>query len=199
MDGGQVQGHQRVEHHVEADALGGDQRPPAGDLTDLISRKHSERATVTVKPDDTLLTAYGRMKLYDISQLPVLNGEGAIAGIIDEEDLLFAVVRNRDKFKDPVKSAMTYRVETLDASAKMEALLPVFESELGSIGRAREDVPILVSIEVDDLGGDLGATVAHWQARGAAEVIVHDVKAIELDGVLSLRPDRSTTGAADPR
>jgi cystathionine beta-synthase len=101
-------------------------RPPRGDLTDLITRRHSERATVTVKPDDKLLTAYGRMKLYDISQLPVLDEDGKIAGIIDEEDLLFAVVRNRDKFKDPVKSAMTYRVETLDANEKMEALLPVF-------------------------------------------------------------------------
>ncbi|HBK90700.1 MAG TPA: cystathionine beta-synthase [Parvularcula sp.] len=101
-------------------------RPPKGDLTDLITRKHSERATVTVKPDDTLMIAYGRMKLYDISQLPALNEDGTLAGIIDEEDILFAVVRNRDKFKDPVKSAMTYRVETLDAAEKMEELLPVF-------------------------------------------------------------------------
>ncbi|MGF1544672.1 MAG: pyridoxal-phosphate dependent enzyme [Parvularculaceae bacterium] len=101
-------------------------RAPRGDLTDLVSRKHSERATVTVKPDDTLMTAYGRMKLYDISQLPVLNDGGAIEGLLDEEDILFAVVRNRDKFRDPVKSAMTYRVETLDAGRPMEDLLPVF-------------------------------------------------------------------------
>ena len=101
-------------------------RAPKGDLTDLITRRHSERATVTVKPDDSLMVAYGRMKLYDISQLPVLNEIGTIEGLLDEEDILFAVVRNRDKFKDPVKSAMTYRVETLDAEAPMEDLLPVF-------------------------------------------------------------------------
>jgi cystathionine beta-synthase len=101
-------------------------RAPKGDLTDLITRRHSEHATVVVKPDDRLLTAYGRMKLYDISQLPVLNEDGSIAGIIDEEDILFSVVRNREKFKDPVKSAMTYRVETLDAARPMEELLPVF-------------------------------------------------------------------------
>ncbi|MEM9706900.1 MAG: pyridoxal-phosphate dependent enzyme [Pseudomonadota bacterium] len=101
-------------------------RQPKGDLTDLVSRRHSERATVTVKPDDTLMTAYGRMKLYDISQLPVLTDDGSIEGLLDEEDILFAVVRNREKFKDPVKSAMTYRVETLEASKPMEDLLPVF-------------------------------------------------------------------------
>ena len=101
-------------------------RPPKGDLTDLVSRRHSERATVTVKADDTLMIAYGRMKLYDISQLPVLDDDGKIIGLLDEEDLLFAVVRNRDKFRDPVKSAMTYRVETLEADRPMEDLLPVF-------------------------------------------------------------------------
>lgn len=101
-------------------------RAPKGDLTDLISRRHSERATVTVKPDDTLMQAYGKMKLYDISQLPVLDDDGAVTGLLDEEDLLFAVVRNRDKFQDPVKSAMTYRVETVEASQDMQSLLPIF-------------------------------------------------------------------------
>ncbi|MEL6112466.1 MAG: pyridoxal-phosphate dependent enzyme [Pseudomonadota bacterium] len=101
-------------------------RPPKGDLTDLITRRHSDHATITVKPDDTLMIAHGRMKLYDISQLPVLDEHGTVVGLLDEEDLLFAVVRNREKFKDPVKSAMTYRVETLDVTAKMEELLPIF-------------------------------------------------------------------------
>ena len=101
-------------------------REPKGDLTDLISRKHSEKATITVSPKDTLMVAHGRMKLYDISQLPVLNDDGSLAGLIDEEDLLFAIVRNRDKFKDPVESAMTHRVETVEASTALENLLPVF-------------------------------------------------------------------------
>ncbi|MBT8472458.1 MAG: pyridoxal-phosphate dependent enzyme [Marinicaulis sp.] len=101
-------------------------REPKDDLTDLITRRHSERATVTVKPDDTLMQAYGKMKLYDISQLPVLGDEGEVQGLLDEEDLLFAVVRNHDKWGDPVKSAMTYRVETLEATRPIEDLLPVF-------------------------------------------------------------------------
>ena len=101
-------------------------RPPKGDLTDLITRRHSERATITVKPDDTLMSAYGKMKLYDISQLPVLEDDGTVAGLLDEEDLLFSIVRNRDKFRDPVKSAMTYRVETVDSKLDMQSLLPIF-------------------------------------------------------------------------
>ena len=56
---------------------------------------------VTIAPDDTLLTAYGRFKLYDVSQLPVLE-DGKVVGIIDESDVLLAVVREPAHFAEPV-------------------------------------------------------------------------------------------------
>jgi cystathionine beta-synthase len=101
-------------------------RPPKDDLRDLISRRHDDHATVTCKPDDTLMQAYGRMKLYDISQLPVLDPEGGVVGLLDEEDILFSVVRDKSKFQEPVKAAMTYRVETVDVNKGIEELLPIF-------------------------------------------------------------------------
>jgi len=60
-----------------------------GDLRDLITRRHDEQATVTIGPDDKLMAAYARMKLYDISQIPVLES-GKVIGIVDEWDLLTA-------------------------------------------------------------------------------------------------------------
>jgi alkanesulfonate monooxygenase SsuD/methylene tetrahydromethanopterin reductase-like flavin-dependent oxidoreductase (luciferase family) len=69
-----------------------------------------------------------------------------------------------------------------------DTLLPVFEAELSAAGRARADVPVLVSVEVEDLGGDLAELRSRWADRGAAELIVHDVKASELDAVLKLAP-----------
>ncbi len=101
------------------------QRERTGDLRDLITRRHSERATVTVAPDDTLMTAYSRMKLYDVSQVPVLEG-GEVVGIIDESDLLLAVYDNQAGFREPVRSAMTARLETVDSKASLESLLPIF-------------------------------------------------------------------------
>ena len=101
------------------------QRERMGDLRDLISRRHAERATVTVAPDDTLMTAYSRMKLYDVSQLPVLQG-GEVVGIIDESDLLLAVYDNEAAFREPVRSAMTARLETVDSRTSLESLLPIF-------------------------------------------------------------------------
>src|SRR5262249_304890 len=66
------------------------QRSRFSDLRDLISRLADERAVVTIKPDDKLMTAYARMKLYDISQIPVVADE-EVVGLIDEWDLLMAV------------------------------------------------------------------------------------------------------------
>ena len=102
------------------------ERESFGDLRDLISRRHKEQATVTVKPEDSLLTAYGRMKLYDVSQLPVVV-EDRVAGIIDEEDILLAVFQGDEHFADPVESAMTSRLQTLQAEEPIDRLMPVFQ------------------------------------------------------------------------
>src|SRR5690606_13783062 len=78
--------------------------PQRGDLRDLVGRKHEDRATVTVSPDDTLLIAHGRMKLYDVSQLPVMDAEGKVVGLIDESDLLLHVIEDEGRFRDPVST-----------------------------------------------------------------------------------------------
>ncbi|MDP6351870.1 MAG: pyridoxal-phosphate dependent enzyme [Alphaproteobacteria bacterium] len=100
-------------------------RPRHGDLRDLISRPHAEHAAVVLAPDDTLLTAYGRMKLYDISQLPVL-GDESVMGIIDESDLLLAVYGRERAFGDQVRDHMVRDLTILDPGAPIEALLPIF-------------------------------------------------------------------------
>ncbi|MFQ5783630.1 MAG: pyridoxal-phosphate dependent enzyme, partial [Alphaproteobacteria bacterium] len=103
-------------------------RETFGDLRDLVSRRHRDQEDYTVKIDDTLLTAYSRMKLYDVSQLPVMENEH-IVGIIDESDVLMAVCcdEQEDRFKDPVRKAMTTRLETVAPAAAMSELLPIFD------------------------------------------------------------------------
>lgn len=103
------------------------ERETFGDLRDLIARRHREHATVVVAPDDTLLTTYGRMKLYDVSQLPVLDSSGRVVGIIDESDILIEVFRHEDRFREPVRTAMSSRLETVDASQPIESLMPIFD------------------------------------------------------------------------
>jgi len=100
-------------------------REQLGDLRDLITRRHDENATVTIGPDDKLMTAYARMKLYDISQLPVLE-DGKVVGLIDEWDLLIAARADSARFKDPVRSAMTQRLETVGLKTSIPRLLETF-------------------------------------------------------------------------
>ena len=100
--------------------------PTSGDLSDLIGRRSAEHAVVTAGPDETLNAAFGRMKLHDISQLPVMD-DGRIIGLLDEEDILVRVINDSTRFEDPVREAMTERLETLDASSPVETLLPIFE------------------------------------------------------------------------
>ena len=51
------------------------ERPRQGNLLDLIVRRYQEGGAVTLSPADTLLLAYRRMKLFDVSQIPVMQGE----------------------------------------------------------------------------------------------------------------------------
>src|SRR5438046_10562252 len=102
-------------------------RPPQGSLIDLISHRYEAGEVITVGLDDSLLTAFKRMRGSDVSQLPVVDQSGRAVGIIDESDLLVKVHRDPSNFNDPVKKAMTYRLETLPPNATIKDLLDVFE------------------------------------------------------------------------
>ena len=103
------------------------EREQYGDLRDLILRPYSQKDTVVVGPNDLLVTAYQRMKLYEISQLPVMDGE-RLAGILDESDVLLHVYGSEARFRDPVSTAMVSKLEVLDVKSPVEALLPVFDA-----------------------------------------------------------------------
>ncbi len=107
-------------------------REQHGDLRDLISRRHRERAVATVSADETVLAAYQRMKLYDVSQLPVLDN-GRIVGIVDEEDILLEVYENPGHFSEPVTEAMEAKLVTVPPDAPIERLMEIFERGLVAI------------------------------------------------------------------
>jgi len=102
------------------------ERESHGDLRDLILRPYSQRDTVVVGPKDLLVTAYQRMKLYDVSQLPVMDGD-ALVGIVDESDVLLHVYGDEARFRDSVSTAMVSKLDRLEVKSPIEALLPVFD------------------------------------------------------------------------
>lgn len=103
------------------------QREKTGDLRDLISRLYSAKAVVTLKPEDTLLMAYGRFKMYDVSQLPVVEND-QIVGLIDESDVLLAVYGKEERFREPVSKFMTKQLQTVQPNVEISALLEIFDA-----------------------------------------------------------------------
>src|SRR5687768_3941653 len=108
------------------------ERARHGDLRDLIARRHEEHAVATLSADETVLTAYQRMKLYDVSQLPVLR-DGRIVGIVDEEDILLEVIDSPGHFSEPVTGAMESHLVTVPPDAGIGPLVDIFKRGLVAI------------------------------------------------------------------
>ena len=105
----------------------------------MIARRFEEGGVVSVAPDDTLLTAFQRMRLADVSQLPVLDGD-KLVGVIDESDLLLQVHADAARFRAPVSE----RDDRCAADARAEgAAWPSCEAVLDRG---------LVAIVADDAG-----------------------------------------------
>ena len=102
--------------------------PRYGDLRDLVSRRYADRAVVSVSAEDTLLTAFQRMRVSDVSQVPVLEDD-RVVGILDESDVLVHVYKQPERFRDKVATAMTQRLETLDPRAGFKDLLVILDRD----------------------------------------------------------------------
>ena len=108
-------------------------RERTGTVRDVVINRFAEGAGLFVSPNETLQSAFARMRASDISQLPVMEN-GRVVGLIEESDLLDALVRAGDAmsrvFKIPVREVMVTRLETIPADAPVIELLPLFERDL---------------------------------------------------------------------
>lgn len=107
-------------------------RPKTGTIVDLIVRRYSDGSTVTLRPTDSLLHAYRRMKLFEVSQLPVMEGDTVI-GILDESDLLMHVYESPARFAETVGHAMVKSVVTISPTAAVSELLPIFAKDMVAV------------------------------------------------------------------
>ena len=109
----------------------GDQ-PLHGDLSDLISRKYEKGDVVVAGPDDTLDTAFKRMRGADVSQLPIIQ-DGRLVGILDESDIVHVMntdeITRQERFRKPVGSVMTRDLDTVQVGESLDALIPLFDRD----------------------------------------------------------------------
>ena len=62
---------------------------------------------VTIGPQDTIRQALGRLAEHNIGALVVVDGQGAIAGIVSERDIVRALVRSEAILVEPIATIMT--------------------------------------------------------------------------------------------
>ena len=104
-------------------------RKSYGNLRDLISRRHQRKEDHTLSPSMPLIQAIKTMRLYDISQLAVVDEQGSVIGIIDESDILLAVTKNGDNFTSSCCDFMTSELDTINSSASIDKLAPLFAQD----------------------------------------------------------------------
>ena len=100
-----------------------------GDLRDLIARRHSTKEDFTLIESLPVIQAIKNMRLYDISQMAVLDGNGKVVGILDESDILLAVVKDTKNFTKPVREFMTTELSTISADSPIDDLMPLFAED----------------------------------------------------------------------
>ncbi len=107
-----------------------------GTVRDVVINRATEGTAVVVRPQDTLRTVFARMRSADVSQLPVVDERGHVVGLMDESDVLAALLTepHPDKaFERPVKDVMVTRLETISADAPLAELVPLFRKDYVAI------------------------------------------------------------------
>jgi cystathionine beta-synthase len=103
-----------------------------GDLRDLITRRFADNAIIYSRPKDTLKTIYGHFKLYNISQIPIMEDE-KIVGIIDESDLLLALNSGRHTTETLVENIMKKDLVTITHTASTDELFQILDNGMVAI------------------------------------------------------------------
>ena len=104
------------------------ERDNHGDLRDLIARPMDSGDMVTVTSDDNLITTYKRMRMFDVSQLPVVDS-GHIVGLIDESDILLGLYEDRDSFQMKVGEVMVSNLETVSPGESIDRVVELFKQD----------------------------------------------------------------------
>ena len=112
---------------------------------------------VTIGPEDSIRQALGRLAEHNIGALVVVDGQGGLAGIVSERDIVRALARSEAILVEPIASIMTRDVVVATPQDDLVAVgntmtehhirhLPVFEGgrlvgmiSIGDVVKAQRD------------------------------------------------------------
>jgi cystathionine beta-synthase len=122
-------------------------------VADLLNRP-DRIDLVTARSDDRMSAVIALMKEYDISQVPVIDGQGKLVGIVTEVDLLEHLLHGGHEH-DPaetVASIVNPNVVTVNTGTSLESVLTNFErGKVVIVVEGDQPVGILTKIDLIDL------------------------------------------------
>lgn len=121
-------------------------------LSEVLSTKPAQ-GLITASRDDRMVDVIARLKEYDISQIPALNPDGSLAGIVTEVDLLKHMLdAGHDHSNEESISGIVRRVEAVFPSqTPLEDVLPtVVDGQVVLVTEGEKPIGILTKIDVLD-------------------------------------------------
>jgi cystathionine beta-synthase len=129
---------------------------PAGwrakSVAELLSgRPHLE--LTTVHPEDRMIDVAALLKAKGISQVPVVDGDGKLLGIVTETDLLEHLLHGAHVHNpaESIAAIVNPKVQTVPPESNVEAVLNAFDSDkVVIVAKADRPVGILTKIDLID-------------------------------------------------
>jgi len=127
-----------------------------GTVRDLLGATFS-RNVISVKIDETTRDAGGRMKKHGVSQVPVMDTDGSIAGILTESSVLAALLDHPGAADEPVAELVENRYSIVDADTTIPVLSDMFTKvKLALVMEGDEIVNVITKIDLIDYVSKLG-------------------------------------------
>jgi cystathionine beta-synthase len=121
-------------------------------LRDVLAKKTSTNL-ITARLDDRITDVIARMKNYDISQVPALDNDGNIAGLVTEVDLLKYMLEAGQRIgpEATIAPILQEAQATYPAHTLLEEVLPdIIEGYVILVTEDRHPIGILTKIDVLD-------------------------------------------------
>ena len=78
------------------------------------------------------------MRMYDVSQMAVLDEDGSVEGLLDESDVLLAMTRHQAAGNSPVSEHMTKKLEIIAPDGSLDDVLKILENDKVAIVADKE-------------------------------------------------------------
>jgi cystathionine beta-synthase len=121
-------------------------------LSDVLAAKPAHKL-ITARLDDRMTDVIAILRQYNVSQVPALNPDGTLAGLVTEVDLLKHMLESGHQHSqdEPVRNVVRSTSAVFNASTPLQAVLPVLaEDQVVLVTDQDRPVGILTRIDALD-------------------------------------------------